>query len=374
MGKFIEHLKKIKIMFDDFRNYKDFKKFWSKLDKSKINNEELIFFIDNYVKSESYNFTSRFWSTRNVKHLSLLLNSEKDDELDYEISSDYFTWLESSNSRIKTLIDNLNDQVFDEKFTLAKKQKFITHHKSLQHNVILMLLYKHLKLNDKKNYFDILKNKKSFTENNPFIEIENNKVSQDLVNSIIELYEIEKNLNIFKKDIKMSFFEVGAGNGRMADAITNIYNNSNYVICDIPIASYICYKRFKKNYPNKKVVCVYNLNTTEEIMNSIKVNDIIFILPHQIELIEEKYFDIVIALDCIHEMNKKTVKFYMKNIDKISKFFFMKVWENTDVPYEFNRNLNIHDNSYEFLSKWKLIKKEKSIFPSSFYNITFDLD
>ena len=49
MGKFIEHLKKIKIMFDDFRNYKDFKKFWSKLDKSKINNEELIFFIDNYV-------------------------------------------------------------------------------------------------------------------------------------------------------------------------------------------------------------------------------------------------------------------------------------------------------------------------------------
>ena len=139
MGKFIEHLKKIKIKFNDFRNYKDFKKFWSKLDKSKINNEELIFFIDNYVKSESYNFTSRFWSTRNVKHLSLLLNSEKDDELDYEISSDYFTWLESSNSRIKTLIDNLNDQVFDEKFTLAKKQKFITHHKSLQHNVILML-------------------------------------------------------------------------------------------------------------------------------------------------------------------------------------------------------------------------------------------
>ena len=40
---------------------------------------------------------------------------------------------------------------------------------------------------------------------------------------------------------------------------------------------------------------------------------------HQIELMEEKYFDIVIALDCIHEMNKKTVKFYMKNIDKISK-------------------------------------------------------
>ena len=197
MGKFIEHLKKIKIKFNDFRNYKDFKKFWSKLDKSKINNEELIFFIDNYVKSESYNFTSRFWSTRNVKHLSLLLNSEKDDELDYEISSDYFTWLESSNSRIKTLIDNLNDQVFDEKFTLAKKQKFITHHKSLQHNVILMLLYKHLKLNDKKNYFDILKNKKSFTENNPFIEIENNKVSQDLVNSIIELYEIEKKFKNF---------------------------------------------------------------------------------------------------------------------------------------------------------------------------------
>ena len=77
MSKFISFLKKVKIKFDDFRNYKNFKKFWKKLDKSQIKNEELIFFIENYVKSESYNFTSRFWSTRNVKHLSLLLNTKK---------------------------------------------------------------------------------------------------------------------------------------------------------------------------------------------------------------------------------------------------------------------------------------------------------
>ena len=236
------------------------------------------------------------------------------------------------------------------------------------------MLYKFLAKIDNKNYLNMLREKNSFIKNNPFIEINNFKISQDLVNSIIELYEIEQSLNIFEHDKKITILEIGAGNGRTADTITNIYKNTNYVICDIPMASYVCYKRFKDNYPEKKITCLFDLNSEDKIVDQISKNDISFILPHQLNLIKERYFDVVIALDCIHEMDKKTIKFYMKNINKLSKYFFMKVWEKTDVPYQFNHTLNVHNNSYQFFPKWELISKKQSIFPSSFYNIAFKIN
>ena len=374
MNSFVQNLKKTKVKLNDFINYKNFKKFWKNLDKSKIIDQDLIFFIDNYVHSESYSYTSRFWSTRNVKHLNLLIDSQKKNELNYEISSDYFTWLDITNSRVQTLVKELDKEEFDEKFTLAKQQKFLTPYKSIQHNILLIMLYKFLAKIDNKNYLNMLREKNSFIKNNPFIEINNFKISQDLVNSIIELYEIEQSLNIFEHDKKITILEIGAGNGRTADTITNIYKNTNYVICDIPMASYVCYKRFKDNYPEKKITCLFDLNSEDKIVDQISKNDISFILPHQLNLIKERYFDVVIALDCIHEMDKKTIKFYMKNINKLSKYFFMKVWEKTDVPYQFNHTLNVHNNSYQFFPKWELISKKQSIFPSSFYNIAFKIN
>jgi putative sugar O-methyltransferase len=374
MNSFVQNLKKTKVKLNDFVNYKNFKKFWKNLDKFKIIDQDLIFFIDNYVHSESYNYTSRYWSTRNVKHLNLLIDSQKKNELNYEISSDYFTWLDITNSRVQTLVKELDNEEFDEKFTLAKQQKFLTPYESIQHNILLIMLYKFLAKIDNKNYLNMLREKNSFIKNNPFIEINNFKISQDLVNSIIELYEIEQSLNIFKHDKKISILEIGAGNGRTADTITNVYKSTNYVICDIPMASYISFKRFKDNYPEKKVSCLFDFNSEDKLINQIKKNDISFILPHQLSLIKEKYFDVVIALDCIHEMDKKTIKFYMNNINNLAKFFFMKVWETTDVPYELNHKLNIHNNSYQFFSKWELIKKKQSIFPSNFYNIAFKIN
>ncbi len=303
-----------------------------------------------------------------------MIESQKKSELNFEISSDYFTWLEITNSRIINLVKELDTKEFNEKFTLAKQQKFLTPYKSVQHNVLLIMLYKFLTTIDDKNYLNILKNKISFIKNNPFIEINNFKISQDLVNSIIELYEIEQCLKIFEQDKKITILEIGAGNGRTADVITNIYKKSNYVICDIPIASYVSYKRFKDNYPKKKISCLFDVNSEDKILYEINNNDISFILPHQLNLIKKRYFDTVIAIDSIHEMDKKTIKFYMKNINKLSKYFFMKVWEKTHVPYQLNHTLNVHNNSYHFFSKWKLIKKKQSIFPSNYYNIVFKIN
>ena len=43
------------------------------------------------------------------------------------------------------------------------------------------------------------------------------------------------------------------------------------------------------------------------------------IFPHQIEKIKADMYDMTIAIDCLHEMDKSTLKFYFKNITLISK-------------------------------------------------------
>ena len=56
MNSFVQNLKKTKVKLNDFINYKNFKKFWKNLDKSKIIDQDLIFFIDNYVHSAIFRY------------------------------------------------------------------------------------------------------------------------------------------------------------------------------------------------------------------------------------------------------------------------------------------------------------------------------
>ena len=57
--------------------------------------------------------------------------------------------------------------------------------------------------------------------------------------------------------------------------------------------------------------------------------------PHQIKLFEEKTFDIVLAIDCLHEMEKKIIKIYMSIFQKISNMIYFKVWEHSGLNYSF---------------------------------------
>ena len=45
-----------------------------------------------------------------------------------------------------------------------------------------------------------------------------------------------------------NFLEIGPGSGRLADTILSIFNNTKYVICDVPLALYVSYFRLKKRF------------------------------------------------------------------------------------------------------------------------------
>ena len=288
------------------------------------------------------------------------------------IAQEYFYFKHFDDS----IIENIYKQIDNNKINfgpgLFKKQKNLSHTDSIHHNLILLLLYEVLK---KRNVFRYL-SKLSELEvmsiiNKPYLDIDNKKIVQDDLNSLLEYEEIEKLLNLLKV-INNKFLEIGAGSGRTAKTILSIKNNIKYVIADIPPAINISYENLKKIFPRKKISFAFEINDKKNLQNELEKNDVLFIFPHQIKLFKEKTFDIVLAIDCLHEMEKKIIKIYMSIFQQISNMIYFKVWEHSGLNYSFYEEHSVHNkNDYSINSNWKELLNKRCIYPSKYFELGY---
>ena len=112
-------------------------------------------------------------------------------------------------------------------------------------------------------------------------------------------------------------------------------------------------------------------SSEQDLNTQINHYDISFIMPHQLSLLNNRFFDLTIAIDCLHEIDKKTIDKYINNISKISKLFYFSVWKSTSVPFSgifnrFSNNLNYYSNDYNLPKNFKKEFEEDLIFPSNF--------
>lgn len=84
---------------------------------------------------------------------------------------------------------------------------------------------------------------------NFIFNINNRIVSRDLLDSIIEIYFLEKNLNLSQIP-KVNILDIGAGYGRLANRMVNTFTNINKYLCTdaVAVSSFISeyYLRFRK--------------------------------------------------------------------------------------------------------------------------------
>lgn len=348
----------------------NFKKFWKKTDKEKFD-KNLIGLVDYYISSKSYEFSSRFWNILNIKHL----NQIKDNGIENfasNVAMNYFTTITYDDEKIQKILNYIENKKIDSleySNDLFKKQINIDFTHSLNHNIILNLLYVYIKHNKYDQYLKKLEKNNFLIEKVPNINIDNFLLTQDKLNSILEFINIKKILDNIESS-SLNILEIGAGSGRTTETIISLLDENKkikYVIVDIPPALYINYLRMKNNYPNKKIALALNADSDTSLEKIYDENDIILILPHQLNFFKTKNFDISIAIDCLHEMDKKIIKFYMDAIDRISNYLYYKVWNETHVPYAFNNFLSAKDKkSYQIRGSWKLILNENSTFPSNY--------
>ena len=356
---------------------KKFGNYWKK-NKSILNiDNDLKEITNNFVQSKSYNFVSSYWHHLNIECYKSLDKLDQKKAIS-EISRNCFhtftdlhdKWIDKA---MKGLSDIKNIKVDSQLF---KKQNELTYRQSVFYNYLCFLLYYNLKRGNYFKFLSELQDKTYLGFNDPFVEIDNINITSDKIVSLLDCEKIGKAFNFDK--IKM-VLEIGAGSGRTSEAIMTINNNLNYVICDIPPAIYISYIRLKIAFPNKKISLLIDINDKDELQKNIKSNDISFVFPHQLRTIDKKYFDFVLAVDCIHEMDKKTIKYYFDLINDLTNSFYFSIWNKTTVPFSktlFNsgQRLDFNKNDYNIPENWKCIFNENLVFPSNFLSLGYKIN
>ena len=234
---------------------KKFGNFWKDIeDYSKIDND-LVDITNSFINSKSYDFVSKYWHILNINAYKYLI---KNGYKGYgsTLARNYFTMTDLYDPWIDKAMDNASDtgdiQVNGEIF---KKQNHFTYRNSVFYNYLCVLLYCNLK---KSKYYDQLHKlqDKTFTGfDDPFIKIDGHKITTDKIVSLLDYEKINK---AFPLSNVNKILEIGAGSGRLADAILSLEKNKKYVVCDIPPTIFISYKRLQVAFPGKKINCGAN--------------------------------------------------------------------------------------------------------------------
>ena len=344
-------------------------KYWKKVNKNFFD-KELILITDKFINSKSYKLLSNYW------HILCVDNYEKLRAYGVEtygsnISTNYFTFKYVDENMISDALLDAKTDFASSKINFSKKQKNFSSSESSDYNYLCAMLYYTLK---KSNYFKYLKNldDKSFLGyDDPYIKIDDYNVSLD---KLISLFDIEKIEKAFGAKHERTILEIGSGSGRTADAYLSIYPDNKYIICDIPPAIFISYKRLKVRFPNKKISFCFDGNFEQEF----EKNDITFIFPDQMSFINKK-IDLVLAIDCFHEMDKKTIKFFFEKINNITNNLYFSIWKKTKVSYSKGligkvNILDYENGDYSIPNNWKNSFKENLVFPSNQLGLGFKIE
>tara|TARA_B100001123_G_C15154859_1_gene965033 strand:+ start:8 stop:1135 length:1128 start_codon:yes stop_codon:yes gene_type:complete len=348
------------------------KKFWNNLKINKIDND-LKKLVDSYLRSDSLKFSSKYWDKLNMHTLDLI-NNLGIEKFHTSVANSYFTWKSINDEFIKGLFNFFDSNTFDkiDSNILLKKHDGFTITQSINYNLISILLYQYLIKNNQQPELKILEQNDFMIQNCPRLKINELTITEDKLHSLIEYNQIKKIIKDEKS--KLNYLEIGAGSGRTTETIIRLDQRVNkYVIADIPPALYVNFLRIKHTFKNLKVKMCADIDSEKDFEKEIRENDIIFIFPHQLKNFKNNFFDISIAIDCLHEMEKKTIKKYMEIFNQKSKFLYFKVLEETYVPYDYNNYLNANnEKSYYIDSNWKQIFKEKCICPSNYMELAYE--
>ena len=355
---------------------KKFGTYWKKIQNSKDIDETLKFVTNNFINSKSYKLVSNYWHILNIKNYESLLKNGI-NKYGSTIAKNYYTFTELHHDEwFEQLVNNLKKQPFNiDSAEIFKKHDGLNLKESISYNYLCYLLFYNLKKSESFNQLKKLNDSTYLGFNDPYINIEKIKVSTDKIVSLFDFEKINKSSNL---DNIKNILELGAGSGRTCEAILTLRDNIKYILCDITPAIYISYNRLKSAFPKKKISLLIDITDKVELDRKINESDIAFIFPHQLELLNKKIIDLTIAIDCMHEMDKSTIKYYFKIFNYITKFVYLSIWDKAEVPFSKSifrkRNILHYDSGdYEIPKNWKNIFREKIVFPSNQISLGFEI-
>jgi putative sugar O-methyltransferase len=315
---------------------------------------------------------SKFWEALNEKNIQQL-ESGGLQNIKQTVAQNYFTWVVGhKDKQFRYLARHTSLWVWP-----AILKGFFNYNPSFPLNriqqrdlmVFTRMLWKFAEYFDTERLLMLIDEP---LEGNPFkIHLDGKLISQDLANSVLEYYSIRE---YYKPSVsnKDTICELGAGYGRNAYVFLKALPKCTYILIDIPPALYISQHYLSSVFRDKKIFSFRPFDRFSDVEKEFNDADIVFLLPHQAELLPAKSVDLFINISSLHEMKTDQIHSYFKLIDKLTRqFFYSKQWWVSHNPAD---GITITPNDYPVPQNWKLLYLREAKVQIYFFEAMYALD
>jgi putative sugar O-methyltransferase len=208
---------------------------------------------------------------------------------------------------------------------------------------------------------------------NPFLICHNGRrISQDLCNSVHELYSILGPEGLPPPRLPSpSFAEIGAGYGRLAYIILKAVPDARYCIVDIPPALYLSQRYVTTLFPELPVFRFRPFASYGEVSGEFEQSRIRFIAPHQLALLPAKSIDYFINVSSFHEMTVAQVKNYFDLIDRLCRGrLYTKQWRVSRAQVN---ACTLREHDYPVPSHWRTIFQRRHPIQRMFFDALYEV-
>ena len=188
---------------------------------------------------------------------------------------------------------------------------------------------------------------------NPFtIRYRGRDVSQDLCNSIHEIYSIfGPDGGALRSGDRLEMMEIGAGYGRLAYAVLAASPGVAYTIVDVPPALYVSQRYLTTVLADVPAFRYRDWTDFASVRDEFEASRLRFLLPHQADRLPAASIDVAVAISSLHEMSRPQVEHYFAFLARVCRGrFYSKQWRRSRTP---ENDVIFGEHDYPIPAGWR---------------------
>jgi len=194
-------------------------------------------------------------------------------------------------------------------------------------------------------------------------------LSQDMCHAVHEYYRITEHLPERSAPVLL---DIGAGYGRLAYIFLCARPQTRYVIVDIQPARDLAAWYLTTCFPDVRIAVCREEATPDEVRETLATSQVVFLAPHQLDVIPPKIFDAAISVSSLHEMSIAEIGHYFRAIDRLTRgIFYTKQWRISTVP---SNGTVMRETEYPVPPAWKRVYQRRHPLLPRFFEACFVIE
>ena len=235
------------------------------------------------------------------------------------------------------------------------------------YKMYVVMLAQMVQRHDPRQLFDLMQEP---LLGNPWrVRYQDRWISQDLCNSIHEFYCASDSEPA--DPAPASIAELGPGYGRLAYVFLKAFPTANYCLIDIPPALLVSQKYLTDLFPDEKIFHFRPFDNFEAIRAEYEQSRIRFLMAHQIELLPDREFDLIINISSLHEMTREQIGNSLRQFARLGRGrFYTKQWKRSIAP---GNTSVIRQHEYPIPESWRMLWHRPHPIQKKFFHALYDV-